>query len=63
MEKREGKPISKRHDWTRRDVRDLVYELLVWDGGRKIDRFIWNTSDKFREIVELLRLKFGMNYK
>jgi len=64
VEERKGKPIlSKRHNWTERGGGDLVYELLVWDGGRKIDRFVFNTSNKFKQILELLRLKFGLNYK
>jgi len=53
-------PMGKRHNWTHRDGGDITYELLVWDGGRKLDRFIWNTNRRFKEILELLRLKFGM---
>jgi len=62
---KQGRYLGKKHDWTERRNQGggLTYELLVWDGGRKIDRFIWNTSAKCREILELLRLKFGLNYK
>ena len=60
IKKKSWQPLGKRHDWTQRGGGDLTYELLVWDNGRKIDRFIWNTSKKFKEILELIRLKFGM---
>jgi len=63
MKKKNWKPLGKRHDWTQRQGGDLVYELLVWDSGRKLDRFIFNTGKKMREILELIRLKYGINYK
>jgi len=63
IKKKDWKPLGKRHDWTQRNGGDLTYELIVWDNGRKIDRFIWNNSKKFKEILELIRLKFGLNYK
>lgn len=61
--KKDWQPLGKRHNWTRRDGGDMTYELIVWDSGRKLDRFIWNTRAKFKEILELVRLKFGMDYK
>lgn len=63
MEKKNWSPLGKRHNWIQRNGGDLIYELLIWDSGRKIDRFIFNTSKKLKEILELLRLKYGIDYK
>lgn len=63
MEKKNWNPIGKKHDWIQRNRGDLIYELFVWDSGKKIDRFIFNTGKKLKEILELLRLKYGINYK
>jgi len=58
---KEWQPLGKKYNWIERNVGDLVYELTIKDNGRKIDRFMWNTKKKFKEILELLRLKYGMN--
>ncbi len=63
IKQKDWEPLGKRHNWTQRGGGEITYELIVWEDGRKLDRFIWNTQKKFKEILELLRLKFGMNYK
>lgn len=61
IEEKRWEPLGKKHDWTERQS-GLFFELIVKDEtGRKIDRFIWNTIKKFREILELIRLKYGMS--
>jgi len=60
MREKKWEPLGKRHDWTHRDGGEITYELLVWENGIKLDRFIWNTNKRFREILDLVRLKFGM---
>lgn len=63
MKKKDWKPLGKRHDWVQRNGGELIYELVIFDSGRKLDRFVFNTGKKFREILELIRLKYGMEYK
>lgn len=63
IREKEWNPLGKRHNWIDRNGGDLVYEIIVWDGGRKIDRFIFNNKTRFKEILELIRLKFGLDYK
>lgn len=63
IEEKEWKPLGKKHDWTERGHSSYTYELIVWESGKKLDRFVFNTKNKFREILELIRLKFGMDYK
>lgn len=61
--KKDWKPLGKRHDWTTRNGGEITYELLVKEYNRKLDRFIFNSSKKFKEILELLRLKYGLEYR
>lgn len=63
MKKKEWTPLGKRHNWTQRNGGDITYKLLVFDGERKLDKFVFNTGKRFREILELIRLKYGINYK
>lgn len=62
IEEVEYRPLGKKHDWTERKGLGYTYELIVWEAGKKIDRFVFNTKSKFKEILELIRLKFGMDY-
>lgn len=56
------KPLGKKHDWTEREG-GFVFELIIKDEtNRKIDRFVWNTTLKFKEILEILRIRYGLNY-
>jgi len=45
----------------------LNYKLMIYfcegEDKEKLDRFIFNTGKKMREILELIRLKYGINYK
>ncbi len=63
MKEGKWKPLGKRYNWINNYKSDLIYELLIWDAGRKIDRFVFNSKDKFKEVLELIKLKFGMSYK
>lgn len=62
IKKRNWKPLGKRHNWIERNKGDILYELIIWDSGMKLDRFIFNTGRKFKEILELLRLKYGLTH-
>ena len=64
---KEWVPLSKakwkKHDWIKKGQGGFVFELIVKDEtNRKIDRFLWNSSQRFREILELLRIKYGLDY-
>jgi hypothetical protein len=63
MEEKKWIPLGKKHDFTERRKGDLVYKLIVIDNNKPIDKFYWNTSKKFKEILELLKLKYGLDYK
>lgn len=68
IEEKKWEPLSKakwkRHNWIQKNHQGYHYELIIRDeGNRKIDRFVWNSQQKFVEILELLRLKFGLNYR
>lgn len=54
-------PLGKKHNWVERNGGELRFELIITENFRKIDKFVWNTKSKFKEILELLRLKYDMN--
>ena len=63
IEEKKWEPLGKKHNWLERKP-NLFFELIIRDDtGRKLDRFLWNTIQKFKEILELLRLKYGLEYK
>lgn len=63
IEEKSWQPLGKKHNWTEKKS-GFWFELLIKDeNGRKLDRFVWNTINKFKEILELLRLKYGLEYK
>lgn len=54
------KPLGKKHNW-REGFGGFSFEMIIRDEtGRKIDRFLWNTVKRFKEILELIRLKYDM---
>ena len=58
------KPLGKKYNWREGNNCEFSFELTVLDElNRKIDRFMWNNTKRFREIIELLRLKYGMEYR
>lgn len=57
------KPLGKKHDWTENNYRSINYEIKVREGGEVLDRFVWDTKSGFLKVLELIRLKFGMDYK
>lgn len=60
IEEKSWQALGKKHNWRERDG-GISFELIIKDEfNNKLDRFIWNTKEKFREIMELLRLKYGM---
>lgn len=63
IEERKWEPLRKKHNWLER-TQGYFFELIVKDEtGRKIDRFLWNSIKKFKEILEILRLKYGLEYR
>lgn len=51
----------KKHNWLKRDHRGYFFEITIKDEtNRKIDRFVWNTKEGFKSIVEILKMKYGM---
>jgi len=63
IEEKKWEPLGKKHNW-RESFNSFSFELIVRDEiNRKIDRFLWNSQKQFKKILELLRLKFGMEYR
>ena len=63
IEEKEWQPLGKKSDWTER-IGGLYFRLEITDEtGTRLDRFVWNTINQFKKILELLRLKYGMSYK
>lgn len=64
IKEKKWKPLGKKHNWTEKRVGDFFFELKIKDAtGRKIDRFVWNSEKRFKEILEILRLSYGLDYK
>lgn len=63
MEEKEWQPIRRKHNWLKKISRDMFFEIKVFDNNRSIDRFLFNTTDNFKKILEIIRLKYGLNYK
>lgn len=62
IEEKKWEPLGKKYNWIDKKY-GLIFDLIIKDEtGKKIDRFIWNSNQKFKEILELLRLKYGMAY-
>ena len=64
MEEKKWEYLGKKHNWRERGNNGCSFELIIRDEtDRKIDRMFWNTLDKFKQILEILRLKYGLEYK
>jgi hypothetical protein len=57
------KPLGKKHDWTENHYRSLNYEIKIRENGEVVDKFTWDTKNGFIKVLELIRLKYGMDYK
>ena len=64
IKKRVWRPLGKKTNWVKRGGGGgFTYELIIWDAGRKIDRFLFNTKEAYRKIIEIIRLKYGLDYR
>lgn len=63
IEEKDWKPLGKRHDWTEKHYRCINYEIKIREDGEVIDRFTWDTKNGFIKVIELIRLKYGMDYR
>ncbi len=52
-------------NWKNRKSLGFTFELVVRDESTymRIDKFIWNSPKNYRKILELLRLKYGLEYR
>jgi hypothetical protein len=63
IEEKSWSPLGKKHNW--RDSHfGYSFKLTIMDETNTIiDKFLWNNSKIFKQILELLRLKYGLDYK
>jgi len=63
IETKPWKPLGKKHDWVEKGKSNLFFEIIIKDEyGSKIDRFVGNTAENFKKILEILRIKYGLGY-
>lgn len=59
-----GKKNKKWEPFFDKRASRFFFELKIKDEtNRNVGRFIWNNPRKWPEILETLRLKFGLNYR
>ena len=63
IKRKKWRPLGKRTNWIKRGGGEITFEIIIWDAGRRIDRFLFNTRDRFKQILEILRLKYGLDYR
>ena len=61
--KKKWRPLGKKHNWIVHNGGDIIYELIIKENNCKLDRFIFNSSESAKKILELIRLKYGLEYK
>ena len=60
IKEKSWRPLGKKHNWMTRG-QGFICKLIIKDEtGRNLDKFLWNSNKKFKEILELLRLKYGI---
>ena len=63
IQEKKWEPLRRKHDWRERKE-GFVCELIIKDQDyKRLDRFIWNNSREFKRIVEILRIRYGFEYR
>ena len=63
IKEKKWEPLGKKHNWLDKSS-SMSFELIVKDEtNRKVDKFFWNSNGKYKKILELLRLKYNLEYR
>lgn len=63
IEEKKWESLGKHHDWRERDIGDIEFHLVITERMKKVDNFVWNSNKQFKNILEILRIKYGMEYR
>jgi hypothetical protein len=63
IEEKDWKPLGKKHNWSENNYACLNYEIKIRESGEVIDKFIWDSKKGYIKVLELIRLKYGMDYR
>lgn len=53
----------KKHDWRKFKFNKnrITGEVSIWDNGKQIDRFIFDSTENYKKILRLIKQKYGFS--
>lgn len=65
IEEKKWEPLGRKHNWTTFGRKDFLFKLIIKDKQTEqtLDKFSWDTTENYKKILEILRLKYNLEYR